>query len=192
MEIPIFSGWSDLFTGLFAGVVFGFLLQKGSVTRFSTIVNQLLLHDFTVMKVMLTAIAVGGSMIYGLQYLGSDVELNISSTTLFSSLFGGAVFGVGMVVMGYCPGTGVAALADGAKDMWFGFIGMIVGAALYAELFPLIQNTLKPASQLVKTTLPEYFGVSPWVFLILVWSAVVILVFLDRKAASVKSGEVMA
>ena len=44
---------------LFLGIVFGFLLQKGGVTRYEVIIGQLLLLDFTVLKVMLSAVLAG-------------------------------------------------------------------------------------------------------------------------------------
>ena len=46
----------QLLLGLGMGIVFGFLLQKGGVTNYDVIIGQLLLDDFTVVKVMLTAL----------------------------------------------------------------------------------------------------------------------------------------
>ena len=37
------------------GFIFGFLLQKGGVTEYDILIGQLLLTDFTVVKVILTA-----------------------------------------------------------------------------------------------------------------------------------------
>jgi hypothetical protein len=51
---------SKLMLGLATGFVFGFLLQKGRVTKYQVIVGQFQLRDFTVLKTMLTAVAVGG------------------------------------------------------------------------------------------------------------------------------------
>ena len=45
--------------GFAAGILFGFLLQKGGVTNYNVIIGQLLLTDFTVVKVMLSAIQMG-------------------------------------------------------------------------------------------------------------------------------------
>ena len=41
---------AQLAIGLFIGIGFGFLLQKGGVTRYDVIVGQLLLDDFTIFK----------------------------------------------------------------------------------------------------------------------------------------------
>ena len=51
----------QLILGLVMGILFGFLLQKGGVTSYHVIVGQLLLKDFTVVKIMLSAVIVGSS-----------------------------------------------------------------------------------------------------------------------------------
>lgn len=156
MEIALFAPWTKLLSGLFVGILFGFILRKAYVSRFPVIVGQLLLRDFTVMKVMMTAIALGSVGIY----LLAPEHLMIDPAPLWGALIGGGIFGVGMAVMGFCPGTGVAALADGARDMWFGLLGMVVGAGIFAEIAPLIDRGVPDDS-----TLSEVFGVSPWVII---------------------------
>ena len=49
----------QLIIGLIIGIFFGFFLQKGGVTNYNIIIGQLLLTDFTVFKVMLSAVIVG-------------------------------------------------------------------------------------------------------------------------------------
>jgi hypothetical protein len=49
----------QLAIGFFTGIVFGFLLQKGGVTKYDVIISQLLLNDFTVVKIMLSAVITG-------------------------------------------------------------------------------------------------------------------------------------
>jgi hypothetical protein len=58
---------SDLSWGLVFGIVFGFLLHKGGVTNYDVIIGQLLLTDFTVLKIMLSAVVVGAIGIHTLQ-----------------------------------------------------------------------------------------------------------------------------
>ncbi len=50
---------SSLLWGLVFGIAFGFLLQKGGATKYDVIIGQLLLTDFTVVKIMLSAVLVG-------------------------------------------------------------------------------------------------------------------------------------
>ena len=61
MQLPI---------GLAIGFAFGFLLQKGGVTHYGVVMGQLLLKDFTVLKVMMTAVAVGMIGIHAMKDLG--------------------------------------------------------------------------------------------------------------------------
>jgi uncharacterized protein len=48
-----------LVLGLIFGVAFGFLLQKGGVAKYEVLIGVLLLTDFTVIKVMMSAVVVG-------------------------------------------------------------------------------------------------------------------------------------
>ena len=116
--------------GLLSGVVFGFLLQKGRVAKYEVIVGQFLGRDFTVVKIMATAVIVGSIGIYAL-LPSSAVSLHIKPALWAGILVGGTIFGVGMAVLGYCPGTGVVACGEGRKDAYVGLVGMIVGAAVY-------------------------------------------------------------
>ncbi len=49
----------QLFIGLLTGILFGFLLQKGGVTKYDVIIGQLLLIDLTVAKIMISAVVTG-------------------------------------------------------------------------------------------------------------------------------------
>jgi uncharacterized membrane protein YedE/YeeE len=81
-------------------------------------------------------------------------------------LFGGLLFGTGMAVFGYCPGTGVAACGAGRKDAMVGVLGMLVGALMYVWLFPVHQPALKTFPDWGKVTLPEVTTTSPWLWVV--------------------------
>jgi len=61
------------------GLIFGFLLQKGGVAQFGILIGILLLENFVVVKVMLTAIIVGMLGSYRLRRLGC-IKLQINET----------------------------------------------------------------------------------------------------------------
>ena len=61
-----FDPAGKLVLGLGTGVAFGALLQKGQVGKYDVIVDQLLLRDGRVAKVMGTAVAVGAAGVYAL------------------------------------------------------------------------------------------------------------------------------
>ena len=90
------------------GLMFGFLLQKGGVAKYHVLEGQLLLQDFTVAKVMLSAILVGMVGIYFLHKI-AYTKMHIQPTKIGANILGGLIFGVGFALAGYCPGTGAAA-----------------------------------------------------------------------------------
>ncbi|MFM1941509.1 MAG: hypothetical protein RI897_491 [Verrucomicrobiota bacterium] len=150
--------------GLATGFVFGFLLQRGRVLRFEKQVGAMRLQDMTILKFMLSAIVVGMVGIGVLAEL-EVIKLSHKPLNLGAVILGGGLFGAGWAVMGYCPGTAVGALGEGRWHAVFALLGMLVGAALYAEVFPLMRETVLAWKDLGKVSLPELMGVSPWVLI---------------------------
>src|ERR1043166_4751838 len=116
----------QLVLGFVFGIVFGFLLQKGGVAKYEVLLGQFFLTDFTVMKIMLTAHTVGMVGIFSMRALGL-VKLHVKPTRYASNIVGGLLFGVGMGLLGYCPGTGAAALGQGNYDAIAGLGGLMAG-----------------------------------------------------------------
>jgi hypothetical protein len=164
-DTPFFADPSTLILGAITGLVFGFLLQRGGVTRYGTIVGQFLLRDFTVLKVMGTAMIVGGIGVYGMLQLGWIDGLQVKTAVLLGNALGGLIFGVGMALLGYCPGTAVAAVGDGARDVIPGILGMLFGALLFAEVQPWFKTHVLSVADHGKATLATTTGLSPWWFL---------------------------
>jgi hypothetical protein len=162
-----FADPKTLLLGGLTGLAFGFLLQKGNVTRFKIIAGQFLMKDFTVLKVMLTAIVVGAIGIYGMRLTGilEAGDMHIKNATLLGNALGGLIFGVGMAVLGYCPGTAVAAIGDGSRHAIAGVVGMVAGAAVYAEVYPWMKSHVLGIGDYQKATLASATGVSPWWFI---------------------------
>lgn len=102
------------------------------MAKFEVLIGALLLTDFTVMKIMLTAIAVGMVGIFSPHALGL-VKLHVKPTRYASNILGGLLFGAGFALIGYCPGTGAAALGQGNYDAIAGMLGLVAGSHLYAE-----------------------------------------------------------
>ncbi len=177
-SISILSG------GLILGILFGFFLQKGQLTKYQVIVGQFLFRDFTVLKVMLTAIVVGGIGVYALKSMGL-VSLHVKPALMVAVPLGGLVFGVGMVLLGYCPGTGVAAAAEGHRDAMWGVFGMMVGAAFFAEIYDALRTTLLKWYDLGPITLPEMTGLPAWLMLgVLTIGALLLFRVLGRGGSS--------
>ena len=153
---------NQLIYGLGTGILFGFFLQRGQVLRYDKQIGALRLMDMTILKFMLTAIFVGSVGIYLLKDLGL-VKLSIKSTVLGATIIGGLIFGLGWGLLGYCPGTSMGAIGEGRWDGLWGLLGMLAGAAVYAESYPLMKRTVLTWGDLGKITLPGILGINHWI-----------------------------
>ena len=154
----------QLALGLFFGLIFGFLLQKGGVAKYHILIGVLLLEDFTVVKVMLTAIIVGAVGVFAMHALGL-VKLHVKPTRYAANVVGGLIFGVGFGLIGYCPGTGAAALGQGNWDAIPGIAGLMIGSYLFAEASGWLDKTLLKVGDRGKMMLPEMVGLRLPIFL---------------------------
>ena len=177
----MFDSPDKLVLGFFSGLIFGFLLQKGRVAKFRVIIGQFLLKDWTVVKVMMTAVAVGAIGVWAMVGMGM-ASLHIKPAAFGGVIAGALLFGCGMAIFGYCPGTGVAACGEGRRDAMVGVFGMLCGALAYVVAFPALQGLIKGFGDWGKVTLPQLTGLSPWIFVgALVVVAVLLRVFAARR-----------
>jgi hypothetical protein len=105
---------------------------------------------------------------------------------------GGLIFGVGMAVLGFCPGTGAAALGDGSRHAWPGLLGMFAGGVGFAYAYPLMKDNLLKAGDVTvtvgekvtdKITFADWSGLSPWWFIVgLVVVAVLAFAAIEKLA----------
>ncbi|MEX2607630.1 MAG: YeeE/YedE thiosulfate transporter family protein [Kiritimatiellia bacterium] len=143
-----------ILTGVLFGLVFGFLLQKGGVGKYNVLIGQLLLQDFTVLKIMLSAIVVGMIGVFTLHYFGK-VELHLKPTRIGANAIGGLIFGAGFALLGYCPGTAAAALGQGSWDALFGMAGLVAGSWIFAEASGWSKRTIETRGDFGKVTIPD-------------------------------------
>ena len=153
---------SELVYGLITGIIFGFLLQRARVIRYDKQLGALLLEDMTIVKFMFTTILVAMVGVYILRDLGL-VKLAIKPTILGGNIIGGLVFGAGWALLGYCPGTSLGAVGEGRWDGIWGILGMLAGAALFAEAYPAMKNSILKRGVYGKITIPAVLGVNHWV-----------------------------
>ena len=163
------------------GILFGVLLHRGGVANYNVIVNQFRFRDFTVLKIMFTAIIVGGLGVLVLHGAG-HAQYHIKPANMLGVVLGAALFGVGMVLYGYCPGTGIAAIATGSLHALVGFAGMLLGGVLYALSFPWVGTHIQNVAALGKIRLPDITGLPDWGwFGILIATAAGIFWLLETK-----------
>lgn len=177
MAPVVTSTVGKLIFGLITGFLLGFAFQKSKVVRYEVLVGQLRLKDFTMVKVMLTAMVVGMVGIYFFNDVGI-LKLMVKSTHLVANIVGAFIFGVGFGLLGYCPGTGVGAIGEGRTDaLWGGILGMLVGAGLYAEAYHHLTGNLLKWGSYGKITIPSMLGMGfpyHWIIIAIVCAGIVL------------------
>jgi len=158
---------TTLLYGLVTGILFGFLLQKGQVLHYDKQIGALRMQDMTIVKFMLSHVAVAMVGIYLLHDLGV-VKLSLKPMILGGVIIGAIIFGIGWGLLGYCPGTSLGALGEGRIDALWGIGGMLVGAGIYAEAYPYLKTTVLTWGDYGKITIPQVLGVNHWVIIVIV------------------------
>ena len=107
-----------------------------------------------VVAVGLAAIGVG---LIGVHLLDAFGLANMKVKDLFlpGVAIAGMIFGVGFAVAGYCPGTALAAAAEGKIDACFTVAEGLWGAVIFAFLYPDLESSLLSIGQFGRITLYE-------------------------------------
>ncbi len=125
------------------GFLFGLFLQYAKVNTYNSISGMAVLNDFTVAKTIASAIGIGAivlSIAIGLGY----ADFHIKPFLVGAVIIGGLLFGTGMAILGYCPGTLPVSLGQGSVDALIGILGGFAASILYTVLSPSIHGALGP------------------------------------------------
>jgi len=165
MSVPIYD--DGVASGLLCGVLFGYVLESAGLGSPRKITAQFRLTDWTVFKVMFTAIIVSaaglaGAVAAGVMPAGS---VFIPTTFFWAILIGGILLGAGMATGGYCPGTSAVALGTGRLDSVFFMIGMVLGTGLFAAVFEPVKGFYEAARGPQAQTLSALLGIPAWAVL---------------------------
>ena len=115
---------------------------------------------------MLTAVVVGMVGIFAMRSMGL-VKLHLEPTRYASNITGGLLFGVGLGLLGYCPGTGAAALGQGNFDAIAGIVGLMVGSYVYAQTSDSLSTTIQRIGNRGRIMLPDLLGMRVTKFLVI-------------------------
>jgi uncharacterized protein len=133
-----------LLLGLVLGAAFGAMLQLSGASSHTKITNTLRLKDLTVMKVILTAIGVG---LFGVHMLDAAgwAHMKVKDLYLPGMALAGGIFGVGF--------------AEGKPDAWATVLGGLVGALVFAFMFPELEGHLLSMGQFGPVTVQGVLGI---------------------------------
>ena len=127
---------------IFIGITFGFILERAGFGRATHIAPVFFFRNLRVSKIMVNAILTASCWITLSVYNGwlDYNQIFIPDTYIWPYLVGGAMFGIGMVMSGWCPGTAVIGLAKGKIDAVAFLLGVIVGMFIYFDQFDKIAD----------------------------------------------------
>lgn len=127
---------------ILVGGAFGFALDRVGATNPGMIIGMLNLTRLHLMRTILLAIGVGSILLFGGLLLGLVDVGHLSVKAAYSGVFiGGLLLGAGFAVAGYCPGTGLTALATGRIDALFYMLGGLLGAFAYMLTYADVKAT---------------------------------------------------
>lgn len=173
----------EMILGLLIGVAFGYILHRSSVNQCSCIRGAMALTDFHMLKVILTAIGVAMIIVFPLSTFGI-VNFSVKATYVVGVGLGGVIFGAGMALAGFCPGTVLAAIPMGGKNIWWTLAGGLSGAFAYSLMYGTLKPWLVSPMNLGKLTLPQVLGTDPVVTGLVVGIIILLAVYgLDRLTA---------
>lgn len=130
-------------TILVLGFLFGSILQYANLNRYNVISGMATLENFAVAKAIAVAIGVG-VVIIAVEIGFGFASYHIKPFLLGGIAIGGIIFGVGMAILGYCPGTLPVSLGEGSVDALIGITGGLAGGFIYTLVVPTVQSFLGP------------------------------------------------
>ncbi len=164
------------------GIGFGFVLQKGRLGHYDTIVNVFRFKDLRVLKFLMSALMVSMLGIQALRSLGLAEEVPVAHSYLVGNLLGGVLFGMGMAVAGFCPGTVAAGAGEGRLDYLIaGSFGLYAGAVLFGLAYPKLMPLLGNLANLGAITAAELFHVDAWLPVLLFWELGLLIFYLIER-----------
>jgi hypothetical protein len=148
-------------SSLIFGFLFGILLQSARLNRFDTISGMATLENFKVAKAI--ALAIGtGVILLNLEIGLGFATYHIKPLLLGGIILGGLIFGSGMAILGYCPGTVMVSAGEGSLDALVGILGGLAGGLVYTLVLPSISGLLGP--NVGSYSLYTAFGANPFLF----------------------------
>jgi uncharacterized protein len=165
--------------GLAMGAVFGIALEKSRVFEPGTIVSQMQLRTFLMLKVFLTAV-VTGLVVLAVLNGAWGVKMFAKALVWQADIVGGMLLGIGISIAGACPGTVFAQIGAGYRDAWFTVAGGILGAMTFGYLEPALRPVMLSGGP-GKLTLDQVAHLPFWTLALGVAAVLVVaLVVLER------------
>lgn len=165
--------------GIFIGAIIGGLAEIWGISNPDVLLKLAKWEDRLFVNCIAIAIGAGAVLLYGLSLLGVGFHWGVKPLYVIGILIGGLIFGLGIAISGYVPGTVWMALGEGRRDAIFAVLGGLLGAATWTVLYQTsagqwLVNTLNFGEVYlggkVATNLDIGFGIA------IVWAIIMFLI----------------
>lgn len=186
---------AGMVSGLVCGALFGWVLESAGFGSPCKLTGQFRLNDWSVLKVMFTAIVVAALGLYVFQKLGwmqADAVF-VPTALVAASALGGLLVGSGFAVGGYCPGTSVVGLFSGRMDALIFVLGLLLGTFAFAGLYgPAVETVMAAFEIEAGDTVPDAWGLSAGLVIFIMGLGVVAVYVFGGRMEKATQGPVSA
>lgn len=159
------------------GFLFGAILQFSKLNKYNTISGMSMLRDLTMAKAIVAAIGLG-IIFVNVEIAMGFASYHIKPVLMGGIILGGLLFGIGMSVLGYCPGTIPVSMGEGSLDALTGFAGAVSAGILYTLVLPSIKGIIGPdEGQIALVNLFDKPGPAFYLIIIIIGSLLVYTAF---------------
>lgn len=164
---------------LLFGILFTLVLSYAQLNKNDVILGNAQLKNFIVFKTLLTAIGIG-AVLLSIEIAIGWAGFHVKPFILGGIVIGGILFGTGMSILGYCPGTMAISLGEGSMDALAGIVGGLLGGLSFTVVLPYITNLLGPnygkisLDSLTRQNTTLYFIIVVIISVLFVWIAFIL------------------
>jgi uncharacterized membrane protein YedE/YeeE len=121
--------------GLFIGMIVGGLAEAWGISNPEILIRLGKFQDRLFIGCIAIAIGAGALALYGLAALGVSFHWGVKPDYVWGVALGAAIFGTGIAISGYVPGTIWMALGEGRRDAVYAVFGGLLGAASWTMIY---------------------------------------------------------
>jgi len=138
MSFPDWHFTEVAIISLLLGVVLGFLMFRSDFCMAGAFRDLFLFRSLSRLRPLLLLVAAGALFFEGARLAGlfSTYPFPFFAPPSLTNVFGGFLFGIGMVLAGGCVVGVLYKMGGGSFPAFLAFLGLLAGSALYAEIHP--------------------------------------------------------
>jgi len=122
---------APLWIGLFIGMIIGGLAEAWGISNPEVLIRLGKWEDRLFIGCIAIAVGTGAIVLYGLAAIGVSFHWTVRPDWTMAIVLGGILFGTGIAIGGYVPGTEWMALGEGRRDAIYAIFGGLLGGVTW-------------------------------------------------------------